>query len=643
MALGDNNTFIPPDTTGSVGPNHLMTTLNSQVLIQNRTGATAVPAVSLANFWASIGISPFDPRVIFDPYNSRWISTACDNSNTTTPAGFLIAVSQTNDPTGTWFLYRVATLDANWMDYDNVGFNKDWIAVTVNKFDNAGKFHGSEIYAFNKAALYAGATAPYKLFTSSGFTWVPAMTFDNSLNTLYLLSVYDSATGRLHMATITGALGSETFTESSTAITSSLGGWTGSSVSGADFAPQLGSTNKIDNGDDRIQNVVYRNGMLWTTHTIFLPPGGVPARSSVQWWQITPGTTPSLAQMGRIDDATGVNFYAYPSLAVNKNNDVLIGFASFSASQYASGAYAFRNSSDPPGTMRSNVLLKAGEAPYYKTYGGANNRWGDYSFTSIDPLNDTDFWTIQEYAWTHSTLDRWSTWWGHITPPPAAFYKSTPTNGTTNLTGGSVTLTWGASDGAVSYDYCLQTTNTSACSTWVPNTGLNPTSVTVLGLAANTPYYWQVRADNAISTTEADGGTWWSFTTGNTLPDLVVTGLSIVRNPAPLSQPLQITVTIQNQGTLDVSQAFSTALFLDHGPTGCADPASLTTWSTTTLAAGQSLALAFTYSGFSAVGSHAFLAYVDSACQVTETTKVNNTLSHSLFAGYAYYFPFVSR
>jgi hypothetical protein len=39
LGLGDNFTAIPPDTQGAVGPNHVVTILNTQVLIQSRNGA----------------------------------------------------------------------------------------------------------------------------------------------------------------------------------------------------------------------------------------------------------------------------------------------------------------------------------------------------------------------------------------------------------------------------------------------------------------------------------------------------------------------------------------------------------------------------------------------------------------------------
>jgi hypothetical protein len=40
QALPDNGSATVPDTHGAVGPNHVITTLNTQVRIQNRTGTT---------------------------------------------------------------------------------------------------------------------------------------------------------------------------------------------------------------------------------------------------------------------------------------------------------------------------------------------------------------------------------------------------------------------------------------------------------------------------------------------------------------------------------------------------------------------------------------------------------------------------
>lgn len=96
---------------------------------------------------------------------------------------------------------------------------------------------------------------------------------------------------------------------------------------------------------------------------------------------------------------------------------------------------------------------------------------------------------------------------------PAAFNKSAPA---TNLTGrvrNGLALSWAAATRATSYEYCVDTTNDNACSgTWISR-GTNR-SVTIGSLAANTAYYWQVRAVNAAGTTLANGGTWWKFTTG---------------------------------------------------------------------------------------------------------------------------------
>ncbi len=66
-AEADNSTVIPPDTQGTVGPNHLMVTLNNNVVVQDRSG-NRLKTVSLDAFWAPTGNSvTTDPRVAYDP------------------------------------------------------------------------------------------------------------------------------------------------------------------------------------------------------------------------------------------------------------------------------------------------------------------------------------------------------------------------------------------------------------------------------------------------------------------------------------------------------------------------------------------------------------------------------------------------
>jgi len=405
-ALGDNNTVIPPDTHGAAGPNHLMVTLNTQVRVQDRSGA-ALTTVSLNAFWSAVagGSGVFDPKVLYDPYGGRWIFTACDDAQSSSSA-LLVGVSQTSDPTGNWNLFRI-DVDAGssvWADYPSLGFNRDWIVVQVNMFRISNNmFNRTQLYVFGKANLYAGANADHTLFSeiNMGATQAPAITYDGTLAAMYLLQNWNGnsgGSGYLRLYTVTGAIGAEVLTPVAFVSIPSPWGFSGF-ANGGDFAPQLGSAQRIQTNDARMQNVVYRNGSLWAAQTVFLPAAS-PTRSAVQWWQIAPDG--AVIQQARIDDPGGGNFYAFPSLAVNANGDVLVGYSRFSAAQYASANYAFRAASDPPNTLRTDTVLKVGEAPYYKTFGGGYNRWGDYSNTVVDPVNDLDMWTIHLSQLKHS-------------------------------------------------------------------------------------------------------------------------------------------------------------------------------------------------------------------------------------------------
>ncbi len=418
---GDNGTVTPPDTQGTVGPNHLMVTLNNNVTIESRTG-TILHTVSIAGFWSSLGNinEAFDPRVLYDPYAGRWIISS--GANAAAPsASILIGVSATSDPTGLWYLYKVPLGGESWADYPTLGFNGDWIVVQANIFTVADtSFVASNIYAFNKADLYAGGAGQYTEFQDpTGYTDYPAVTHDNALATEYLVRNWNGPAGTLRVSTITGAVGSEVLT-TGVAFPAVATGWQ-DYVGITNFAPQLGSTSGIDTDDSRIGNCVYRNGFLWGAQTAYLPRSGAATRSAAQWWQINTasGSLGVVQQFGRRDDALAQFDYAYPTLDVNADNDMMLGYSRFGASQYASANYSIRMHNDPPNTLEADTVFKAGEAPYYKDFGTGDNRWGDYSNVAVDPVNDIDLWTIQEYA---GTGNNWQTWWGTV-----SFNKSTPT------------------------------------------------------------------------------------------------------------------------------------------------------------------------------------------------------------------------
>jgi len=430
--LGDNGMSIPPDVGGAVGPNHVMTALNTQVRIQDKSG-TNISTVTLNGFFSALGtFSVFDPKVFYDPFAARWFLTAPANSRLPTSA-LLIAVSATSDPTGTWteYSFDADAGNLNWFDYPSIGFNNNWIVVTGNMFVTAsGAFAGSQVYIFDKAALYAGTATPSVLLrpTGDGATMAPAITLDNSMNTEFLVSNWNGNSGGkgyLRLYTITGTAAAPVFT-ATTSYPNTTSTWADQPNTGAgDFAPQSTVANLIQNNESRMQGVVFQNGSLWVTHTVFLPVGTA-THSAVDWWQINPATV-TVQQLGRVEDATGTNFFAFPSIAVNAYNDVLVGYSSFSAAQFASSNYSFRLHSDPASTMQATVRFRAGLAKYFKTFSATKNRWGDYTSTMIDPDNFS-LWTVQEYAENPvSGSDRWGTEWNRVVPPvPNLFVKDRP-------------------------------------------------------------------------------------------------------------------------------------------------------------------------------------------------------------------------
>jgi uncharacterized protein (TIGR03437 family) len=432
QGLLDNFTVIPPDTEGAVGPQHVVTMLNSQVLIQSRDGTwRANYPINLGGtggFWSAATTSTdvFDPNIRYDAANDRWIASAVVDSQKSTSA-MLVGVSQTGDPGGTWNLYKINVgTSGNWGDYPVLGFNGNWVVVSLNFFTIKGSnYVNTTLYVFGKSDLYQkNGKGSYTTFTDDLGELIPAADFDNQSNHLYFVRTFagdvgvHDGVGTIEISQLQGPLGAETFAGGNAGEIVINDAWADAGANGADFAPQAGSTRKIDAGDSRVQNCLLRGGSIWCAHTIFLPLSN-PTRSTVQWFQVDPSNL-TVLQRGRIDDPSNTYFYAYPTIAVNKNSDALIGYNRFSAQDYPSAEFSFRLASDPASALEPDVLFLAGKSSYVaagtKT---GSNRWGDFSRTWTDPTDDLTFWTIQEYSVvpTQGQSGQWGTWWTRVTAP----------------------------------------------------------------------------------------------------------------------------------------------------------------------------------------------------------------------------------
>jgi len=432
---------IPPDVGGAVGLTRTLVGFNNNYRVQNKTDGSVVATVGTATFWAAATGGAHlneltDPRTLYDPYNDRWIVVM---QTVTTGAGLiLIGVSQTADPAGSWFLYSFAT--GVTLDFPNLGFNKNWIAVAINRYNVAGLFQRGITLVVNYPQARAGTLASGTLFTqavNTHFTSSPCATYSATEDTLFVVTHLGSADASYFVDVITGTPASPVYTVGGV-LTRPGGGWT---QPGGQVLPQSAPISgasvcsppcPIECQDAQVRSApVYRGGFIYYTQTVGLPAGGSFTRTAVQWTKITPSTSAAFVDGGRIEDPTatssnGGKWYAWPHIGVNSVGDFLVGYSQFSSAQHAGAGYSYHDHTDATGTIRDALIYKAGEDYYHKDFGGGRNRWGDFSQVSVDPSDDRSLWALQEYAKARASTNdsttgangsRWSTWWANVAGP----------------------------------------------------------------------------------------------------------------------------------------------------------------------------------------------------------------------------------
>lgn len=326
-ALGqDISGGIPPDTMGAVGPNHVVTMLNTGVVIHDKLGNQVTAPISLGAFFAPlVGAGMFDPRVQYDSIHDRWLASANRDSNAAT-SGVGFAISDTDDPTGAWTFYSfdLDPTNTNWADFVSMGFNSTWIALTTDAIQIGGGFVGEHMWVIDKSSALSGGLLTVTQFlpgfaNAAGFTarrMKPCVTFDAAEPTLYIASSVYNVAGveRLRISQITGtggapswsvvggstvAPGSGLFTPVNAYQTAGFGLFPG--------APQSGGATLVDTGRALLgSETVFRNGHIWLTHTGGLPAAGAVTRTAIFWYQIDPTAMPApIVQSGVCDGGGG--------------------------------------------------------------------------------------------------------------------------------------------------------------------------------------------------------------------------------------------------------------------------------------------------------------------------------------------------
>jgi len=160
----------PPDTNGAVGPNHYVQTVNTSFAIFNKSGAPIYGPVPINTVWSGFGggcqdNNDGDPTVVYDGIADRWVISQF--SVTTTPYLMCVAVSKTNNPTGSYYRYSFSYGSTNFPDYPKLSVWPDAYYLTLNFFANRDSFARAGVAALDRASMLAGLPATQQLFQTS--------------------------------------------------------------------------------------------------------------------------------------------------------------------------------------------------------------------------------------------------------------------------------------------------------------------------------------------------------------------------------------------------------------------------------------------------------------------------------------------
>lgn len=465
----------PPDQGLCVGDGAVMEVINNALAVYDFTGTRVAGPVALSQFF---GLAPevirstpvvfgqfiSDPRCHFDPHVRRWFITETEFGRDpstgafTSPSSILIAVSETSNPVGNYFLYSIDTTDGDgtlpghancpcFGDQPLIGADANGFYVTTNEFPiNGPGFNGAQIYAMSKSALVAGSLPTVVHINVGGTIPVPAADQasgglwysiqpafspggergdrgDRDTDTEYFLSSlqfgpapYDnriavwalSDTDSLsrhtpHVRLLHKVIGTESYGMEGTFSAPQKPGST-------PLRDALGDVDPLENlngNDDRMNQVVFADGGLWAGVNTTLSVGGN-TLLGIAWFEVRPSLhgddlDAEVDKQGYVAVA-GENVI-FPSVGVNRDGKAVVAFTLVGPDYYPSAAYS--RIRERAGRVH---VAGAGLGPDdgfsgYASEGSPSpgiGRWGDYSAAVTD--RDGNIWIAAEYIGQTCTL-----------------------------------------------------------------------------------------------------------------------------------------------------------------------------------------------------------------------------------------------
>ena len=441
-------TGAPPDTTLAVGPNHIVAWVNSQYAVFNKAGTVLLGPVNGNTLFTGLGnvcetTNRGDPILQYDRLAQRWFLSqfafSVSGGNPIAPYLQCIAVSTTNDPTGTYYRYTISfgsTSPNGFNDYGKLGVWNDAYYTSYNIFGGspAGGNTGVSLCASDRTKMLAGDPTATTLcaptaFYASGASFLPADLDGTDLPT-------DTTRGGVFVRYGNNSLRmvrlKPDFAGSTVTLTDGYGGASGSFVTfsvggttlpcngtGGTCVDQPNTTTNLDTLGDRLMyRLAYRNrggvDSLVVTHSV--DPDGAGARSSaIRWYEIrnplnnpadtNTGLRPFVYQNATFDPgASGDRWMG--SMTTNKFGDIMLGYSYVNAGANISPSIvvAGRGQQDTINQLQTELTAVTGAG----SQTGGLTRWGDYSTMQVDPSDESTFWFTTQYLSANGSFN-WRT------------------------------------------------------------------------------------------------------------------------------------------------------------------------------------------------------------------------------------------